>query len=163
MRATVSNPFASTAEGRSDARGDERADRDPVRLGGHRPHHREQLERRAPSAVRCATEQVVVREHTVEPGCLRGRSHRERGRGVIAERRKRQPQMNHSGRVIRVESPGSGIDGAREHRRPDEPGFLTERGRDDLDRCAVRGAFDVPLEPLPERIEQHPTELDEAP
>ena len=49
-----------------------------------------------------------------------------------------------------------------EHRGPDHSGFLAELRGDDLDRGPVLGAFDVPVEPFAQWIEEHTAELDQT-
>ena len=93
MRASVSKPLASVAYGRNVARATREPTAIALRRRRDRAHQREHLERGAALAGGVAPEQVVVREHAVEPARLGRRRDRERRADVVAERRQGDPDF----------------------------------------------------------------------
>ena len=86
-------------------------------------------------------EQVVVHEHTVQPGGLRGARHRERDLRILDEGRERQGEP-HDGATAGIAAV------QREQRGADHAGALPHRRRDDLRGRAVLGTLDVAEEVL---------------
>ncbi len=100
-RCAVANEFARVAVGRNVAQRDERPHVDTARLGRDRAEEREALER-GTAGRRFAPEEVVVDEHTVEPGVFRRARDRDRDLRILHERRQREPDPDRHGTSCRA-------------------------------------------------------------